>query len=173
MRLWTIHPRYLDPQGLVALWREALLARAVLRGKTRGYQHHPQLARFRAHRHPRAAINAYLAAIHAEAAARGYAFDASRIGPVRAVQPVRTTRGQLLYEWQHLLRKLARRNPSLRRKWRAVRRPRCHPLFTPVEGPPEPWERIARTEQAALERDARSRRRGARREARVRSTTKP
>ena len=36
------------PQGLVALWREALLARAVLRGKTRGYRHHPQLHRFRA-----------------------------------------------------------------------------------------------------------------------------
>ena len=61
MRLWTIHPRYLDPQGLVALWREALLARAVLRGQTHGYRHHPQLDRFRAHDAPRSAINAYLA----------------------------------------------------------------------------------------------------------------
>jgi hypothetical protein len=43
MRLWSLHPQYLDPQGLVALWREALLAQAVLRGKTRGYKHHPQL----------------------------------------------------------------------------------------------------------------------------------
>jgi hypothetical protein len=26
MRIWTVHPRYLDPKGLVAAWREALLA---------------------------------------------------------------------------------------------------------------------------------------------------
>ncbi|MFZ2406304.1 MAG: pyrimidine dimer DNA glycosylase/endonuclease V [Methylobacter sp.] len=33
--------------GLLALWREALLAQKVLRGESRGYRHHPQLARFR------------------------------------------------------------------------------------------------------------------------------
>ena len=48
MRLWCLHPRYLDARGLVALWRDALLAQALLRGETRGYRHHPQLARFRA-----------------------------------------------------------------------------------------------------------------------------
>ena len=67
MRLWSIHPRYLDSQGLVALWREALLARAVLRGQTRGYRHHPQLERFRAHASPRAAISVYLSAVLREA----------------------------------------------------------------------------------------------------------
>ncbi|MDI6747818.1 MAG: pyrimidine dimer DNA glycosylase/endonuclease V [Rhodocyclaceae bacterium] len=41
MRLWTLHPRYLDARGLVALWREARLAQAVLGGKTRGYTHTP------------------------------------------------------------------------------------------------------------------------------------
>ena len=71
MRLWSIHPKYLDPQGLVALWREALLARAVLQGQTRGYRRHPQLTRFREHPSPRLAINAYLAAVHAEATLRG------------------------------------------------------------------------------------------------------
>jgi len=25
MRLWTLHPKYLDARGLVALWREGLL----------------------------------------------------------------------------------------------------------------------------------------------------
>ena len=85
MRLWSLHPRYLDPQGLVALWREALLARAVLRGKTRGYRNHPQLARFRAHRSPRAAISAYLGAVHDEAVQRGYSFDARKIGSQREV----------------------------------------------------------------------------------------
>jgi hypothetical protein len=141
MRLWTIHPQYLDPQGLVALWREALLARAVLRGQTRGYRHHPQLNRFREHARPRYAINAYLAAIHAEASARGYAFDKHKIGPVRSVQVISTTTGQISYEWQHLLAKLAVRNRRLRRQWRTVGVPLCHPLFTPTPGLIEPWER--------------------------------
>jgi hypothetical protein len=141
MRLWTIHPRYLDPQGLVALWREALLAKAVLRGKTRGYQHHPQLARFRAHASPRAAINAYLAAVHAEATARGYTFDRSKIGPVRRVAPIAATSGQVDYEWKHLMRKLAARNRTLHRRWKGARRTDCHPLFRRVPGPVADWER--------------------------------
>lgn len=141
MRLWTIHPKYLDPQGLVALWREALLARAVLREKTRGYRNHPQLDRFRAHDAPRSAINAYLAAIHSEAMARGYAFDGQKIGPLRSVHPISTTSGQISYEWRHLLQKLSARSPSLRSRLRTVRMPLCHPLFTPAPGLIEPWER--------------------------------
>lgn len=141
MRLWTIHPKYLDPQGLVALWREALLARAVLRRKTRGYRNHPQLDRFRAHETPRSAINAYLAAIHSEAMARGYVFDKLKIGPQRSVRPISTTSGQISYEWRHLLKKLAARSPALRSRWRNVGTPLCHPLFAPVPGLVEPWER--------------------------------
>lgn len=141
MRLWTIHPQYLDPQGLVALWREALLARAVLRGQTRGYRRHPQLARFRAHASPRCAINAYLAAIYSEATARGYAFDKRKIGPLRSVESITTTTGQVAYEWQHLLAKLSARNRLVRRQWQNVRVPLCHPLFTPVPGSIELWER--------------------------------
>jgi hypothetical protein len=144
LRLWTLHPRYLDPQGLVALWREALLARAVLRGLTRGYRHHPQLERFRSHPSPRLAISAYLAAIHAEAVARGYSFDKSKIGPVRSVRPIATTNGQVSLEWQHLLAKLSRRNPALHEHWRKLGSPRCHPLFARVPGPVEPWERAGR-----------------------------
>jgi hypothetical protein len=144
MRLWTIHPKYLDPQGLVALWREALLARAVLRGQTRGYRSHPQLDRFRAHDAPRSAISAYLAAIHAEATERGYAFDKRKIGPVRSVVPISATTGQLSYEWRHLMAKLAVRNRALRLYWRTIDVPLCHPLFTPVPGLIEPWERTGR-----------------------------
>ncbi len=141
MRLWSLHPRYLDPQGLVALWREALLARAVLRGMTRGYRHHPQLQRFQSHAAPRQAISVYLAAVHAEATARDYTFDRSKVGPVRAVAPIAVTRAQLDYEWEHLLRKLAVRNPAHYRQWRSVQRPDSHPLFRPRPGPIESWER--------------------------------
>ena len=144
MRLWTIHPQYLDPQGLVALWREALLARAVLRGQTRGYRHHPQLDRFRAHALPRSAISAYLEVVHSEATARGYAFDKHKIGRLCSVRSISTTTEQILYEWQHLLAKLSVRNRALHRRWRAVRVPQCHPLFTPVPGLIEPWERTGR-----------------------------
>jgi hypothetical protein len=140
MRLWSLHPRYLDSQGLVALWREALLARAVLRGETRGYKHHPQLLRFASHASPRWAINSYLSAIHREAVARGFAFDASNIGPLRAVARIPVTHGQVLYEWQHLLRKLAARSPSLFAKWRTLERPARHPIFRVCPGPVAVWE---------------------------------
>jgi hypothetical protein len=144
MRLWTVHPRYLDAQGLVALWREALLARAVLRRLTRGYRHHPQLERFLAHAFPRRAISVYLAEIYAEARARGYRFDKSKIGPVRSIHPMPVTTGQVSYEWWHLLRKLYVRNRKLHSQLRTVRIPECHSLFRPITGPIEPWERKRR-----------------------------
>ena len=140
---------YLDPQGLVALWREALLARAVLRDETRGYKHHPQLQRFQSHASPRLAINAYLAAVHAEATARGYSFDRTKIGVVRTVEPIAATSGQLGYEWEHLLRKLATRNPVLFERWRDLDAPQCHPLFVTGPGPVAAWERLSTTPAAA------------------------
>ena len=143
MRLWSLHPQYLDPQGLVALWREALLARAVLCGNTRGYRNHPQLERFASQSAPRSAISSYLAGVHAEAAARGYSFDRCKIGPGRIPGPLFVTAGQVEYEWHHLLHKLAVRNPALHERWRTVRTPECHPLFRVRPGAIEPWERVA------------------------------
>jgi len=139
--LWTLHPRYLDPQGLVALWREALLARAVLRGETTGYRHHPQLERFRSQSAPRSAINAYLAAVYAEAESRGYSFDASKVGPVRTSARITVTSGQLDYERQHLFRKLRKRSPAYFRHWHRVTSLEAHPLFSVSQGPIADWER--------------------------------
>jgi hypothetical protein len=141
MRLWSLHPRYLDPQGLVALWREALLARAVLNGDTRGYRNHPQLERFRSHPAPLTAIGSFLHAVHAEAQTRGYSFDAGKLTRVRRCATIAVTAGQLQYEWSHLLGKLAVRNPALYERWRAHPAPECHPLFRPCAGPIAPWER--------------------------------
>lgn len=142
MRLWSLHPKYLDAKGLVALWREALLAQAVLRGQTRGYQHHPQLERFKFHATPWAAISAYLAAVHAEASSRGYAFDQSKIGPVCAVPHILVSTGQIQHEWTHLLAKLAARSPAGYAQWRDLQHPTCHPLFQPRDGGVETWERV-------------------------------
>ncbi|SRR6185312_10005107 len=142
MRLWSLHPRYLDARGLVALWRESLLAQAVLRGETRGYKHHPQLERFRAQRDPGAAIATYLAQVQAEAARRGYGFDASRIGkPRRQRVAIAVTRGQLEYEWQHLRSKLAVRDRERMSSLARVVRPRAHPCFRVIPGTIEAWER--------------------------------
>ena len=141
MRLWSLHPRYLDPQGLVALWREALLARAVLGGNTRGYRNHPQLERFRSQIAPRSAIGSYLQGIYAESVVRGYSFDRSKVGRPRIRAVVLVTTGQVEYEWHHLLQKLAARNPVLHEHLRAIVVPECHPLFRLQHGPIESWER--------------------------------
>jgi hypothetical protein len=143
VRLWSIHPRYLDPQGLVALWREALLARAVLDGHTRGYRHHPQLARFRAQGNPPAAIAAYLREVHSEASARGYAFDARKLAGASACPAIEVTTGQLDHEWAHLCRKLAARSPGWLERWGEVATPQADPLFRAVPGPVEAWERAS------------------------------
>src|ERR1700754_2700882 len=100
MRLWTVHPKYLDAKGLVALWREALLAQKVLRGKPKGYRHHPQLIRFQAHPKPVAAVEAFLKGVHDEATRRGYAFDGSKIAQIKTTIKINETNGQLLYEWK-------------------------------------------------------------------------
>ena len=126
----------------MALWREALLAKAVLRGETRGYTHHPQLERFISHPHPRSAINAYLAAVHDEATNRGYSFNQSKVGTVQVVQHISVSSGQLAYEWGHLQNKLSVRNPVVRAQWASVVTPACHPLFRRRAGPVASWERV-------------------------------
>ena len=132
MRIWSLHPKYLDARGLVALWREALLAQAVLRGKTRGYRHHPQLLRFRAHASPVGGIGEYLRAVHEEAATRGYSFAAKRITRARARGRLTVTRGQLEFEWRHLLEKLSTRDPERLTELSGIKHPRPHALFRVV-----------------------------------------
>ena len=142
MRLWSLHPKYLDRLGLVALWRKTLLAQTVLAGRTKGYQRHPQLDRFRAQAEPLAALGAYLLAVGREAEARGYTFDQGKIisaGPGAAAIPV--TAGQLAHEWRHLMGKLKKRAPRLHACHLAVTAPECHPLFFVVPGQIAPWER--------------------------------
>ena len=167
MRLWSLHPRYLDARGLVAAWREALLAQAVLAVRTRGYREHPQLVRFRAHPGPARAIAAYLHGLHAESVERGYRFDAGRIahsgagGRIAGCDAERidgaaarriagcdagrvpVTRGQIAFERTHLLAKLRVRDPGRAARLRRVRSPAAHPLFHVVPGGIEPWERAA------------------------------
>ncbi|MCA0158870.1 pyrimidine dimer DNA glycosylase/endonuclease V [Tsukamurella sp. M9C] len=145
MRIWSVHPRYLDRQALIACWRETLLAQAVLAGRTKGYTRHPQLERFRATPDPLAAVGAYLAALADEADARGYNFDRTRIDePDATVAPIDVTDGQLDLEWAHLTAKLKTRSPEVAERWTAVESPEQHRSFRTVPGPVEPWERAER-----------------------------
>lgn len=146
MRIWSLHPRHLDRAGLIACWRETLLAQAVLTGATRGYTRHPQLERFRATPDPVVAIGAYLTGLAEEATARGYRFTTSKIvRPGALSHPLPVTRGQLELEWAHLGAKLERRSPADAELWRASE-PSPHPTFSVVDGGVEPWERLSRGE---------------------------
>lgn len=141
MRLWTIHPRYLDAKGLVAAWREGLLAQKVLLGETRGYTRHPQLIRFQAQPRPVEVIAAYLLALEKEARRRGYTFDSGKISAPRFAGKLVETRGQLLFEWRHLKRKLRLRTTAVYRECRGLLCPAPHPLFRIVSGPRRDWEK--------------------------------
>jgi hypothetical protein len=106
MRLWSIHPKYLDAKGLVALWRETLLAKHVLEGKTKGYKNHPQLNRFKKSENPLDSINSYLAVIHQEAQSRQYNFDKQKVDWNFRPASLQVTKGQIEYESHHFLSKI-------------------------------------------------------------------
>jgi len=142
MRLWSLHPKYLDSKGLVALWREGLLAKKVLEGRTKGYRNHPQLERFKKHRDPLKAINAYLFEVWKEASRRGYKFNLDKVVPVELDEKIPVTKGQLTYEFQHLLRKLRKRNPERCKELKHVKEVEPNPVFSVVEGDVEPWEKV-------------------------------
>ncbi|MBN1378560.1 MAG: DNA lyase [Gammaproteobacteria bacterium] len=141
MRLWSIHPQYLDSKGLVALWREGLLAQNVLLGKTRGYKNHPQLVRFKNTSNPVGAIASYLRSVVDEADKRNYRFDRSKIISRRYNGKIYVTSGQVKYEFQHLLGKLKTRDPLLYKQCRMTTRVKVHPLFKKVTGKVASWER--------------------------------
>lgn len=140
MRLWSIHPRYLDTKGLLAVWREALLAQKVLRNQTRGYRSHPQLRRFHASPDAIGAIGMYLRGIHREAVQRGYHFRDDKINQAEFNEQLPCTRGQLFYEWNHLREKIKQRDTRRYQEMEAIQEPEPHPLFVIIDGDVEDWE---------------------------------
>ena len=141
MRLWSLHPGYLDAKGLVALWREGLLAQSVLLGNTKGYKNHPQLQRFKNSGDPLGAIAFYLAALCDEADKRGYKFNKNKIVANRNKSTLPVTRGQIEYEFKHLAVKLIKRHQESFKQLNTARKIKIHPLFKEIEGDKEDWER--------------------------------
>jgi len=142
MRLWSLDPKYLDRQGLLAVWRESLLAKRVLEGRTRGYKKHPQLARFYSTKNPLLYINTYLFYIHQEALKRGYNFSVDKINFPITKAKIRVRQEQLNYEFRHLLGKLKIRNRVLYQDLLKQKKITPNSLFKPVSGPIESWEKI-------------------------------
>ena len=140
MRLWSLHPYYLDSKGLVALWREGLLARAVLEGKTKGYKNHPQLIRFRNQKDPLAFLDTYLNYVYLEAKHRQYKFNHEKIGTQRTQIHLKVTQGQIEYELKHLKMKLKTRDKAKYRELEKVDNPLPNPIFKVIPGDIESWE---------------------------------
>ncbi len=140
MRIWSIHPKYLDAKGLVALWRESLLAQNVLAGKTKGYKNHPQLNRFKDVENPMGAIAFYLKFIAQEADRRGYNFNKEKINGQNYQKKIKVTSGQIKYEFEHLLKKLEARDIKKYSENKQVESVDVHPLFEVVNGDIEAWE---------------------------------
>lgn len=140
MRIWSLHPKYLDTKGLVALWRETLLAQHVLEGKTKGYKNHPQLNRFKTSKNSIDAINQYLAEIYVEANNRGFNFTRNKINWNFKPSTITVTDGQMAYEVKHLLTKLKIRDNEKYKQLSELRTFENHPLFKVVKGEIEEWE---------------------------------
>ena len=136
-----MHPKYLDSKGMVALWREGLLALAVLRGNTKGYASHPQLERFRKEKTPVQSMRSYLWSVYLEAGTRGYHFNPLKVKGRKAAPAMSVTAGQLRFEIQHLRKKLRARNREKCRELARIAIPEPHPLFRRVPGRIENWEK--------------------------------
>jgi hypothetical protein len=129
MRLWSIHPKYLDTKGLVALWREALLARKVLEGKTKGYRHHPEALRFKYQKNPLPLINKYLSIVYKEGEKRGYKFNIKKLRPTRTTSKIKVSKDQIVFEQKRLLNKLKKRAPESYAKLKKIERFSLNPTF--------------------------------------------
>ena len=142
MRIWSLHPKYLDTKGLLALWRETLLAKNVLEGKTKGYKNHPQLNRFKTAKKPVNCINYYLRFVWDEAKKRNYNFNKSKFDVVSDIEKINVTTGQLNFEVTHLLMKLKLRDKKKFTEILNLATYESHPLFNIIEGEIEIWERV-------------------------------
>jgi nitroimidazol reductase NimA-like FMN-containing flavoprotein (pyridoxamine 5'-phosphate oxidase superfamily) len=141
MRLWSLHPKYLDRVGLIALWRESLLAQKVILGETKGYRQHPQLERFRRTLDPTGSIASYLLEIYRESLNRGFKFDRKKIKEKGTNNKIKVTRGQVAFELDHLKKKLKARDRLKYREIMTIRVPKTNPVFTVKVGDVESWEK--------------------------------
>ena len=143
MGLWSIDLGWLDSIGIVALWRESLLARAVLEGKTNGYVNHPQLYRFKSSEKPLAAIETYLYYVFEESLKRGFNFDNEKIRNSLIDKNIKisVSQGQLDYELKLLKLKLKQRSQEYYKNISTINKGNLNSMFASHPGSIEVWER--------------------------------
>jgi len=141
MRLWSLHPKYLDKFGLLGLWREGLLAQKVLLGKTKGYKNHPQLIRFKKTKDPILYIGTYLYYVYLEGKRRGYNFNKDKIIKYDLKLKMPVTIGQINFEFHHLLKKLKVRDMKKYEKIKNEKIIEPNPIFYIIDGDIEEWEK--------------------------------
>ena len=142
MRIWSIHPKYLDSSGLVACWRETLLAKNVLLGLTKGYKSHPQLLRFKNLESPIDYINNYLNELYIESKKRNYNFSFEKIGVLKNnLKKLPINSGQIFYEFEHLLNKLKIRDLKKYNEIKNIKNIDCNNIFKTIPGDVEFWEK--------------------------------
>jgi hypothetical protein len=149
-----LHPSYLDSKGLLACWREALLAKKVLQNKTNAYKHHPQLIRFKQQSDKINCIKSYLYELYKEAKCRNYNFDFDKICNRNNANFFKTnmtiTDKQLEYEMKHLQKKLMKRDlkqytANLYNVYDKNMNPEnlnANQIFKVIEGEIEDWEKL-------------------------------
>ncbi len=150
MRIWSINPKYLDQKGLIACWRESLLAKNVLEGKTIGYKNHPQLIRFKKTKNSLLYINSYLYEIYNEAKNRNYNFSKDKIDFLLIKKFTKNLDKnkiplhdkQLKYEWEHIQKKLKIRDIKKYKENKKVETVEANPIFKIIQGEIESWEII-------------------------------
>ena len=145
MRIWSLHPQYLDQKGLGGQWEEGIIAQNTLFFQEGKYLNYPVLHRVKAHQEPVAWIGMYLNEILKEANVnRGYNYNDQLIKQLKPTLPMPVTRGQLYYEWTLLQGRLQKRDPvkmSLN-DGVDINNIKANPMFYVIDGDIEDWERV-------------------------------
>lgn len=154
MRLWTIHPKYLDGKRLTSQWKEGIQMMHIWKeigenpepAKRLGYVSHPQVRRLSnllvadsglisllLHQH--------LTAVHEESVQRSYSFNKKLIDDLapdcKNAPKVYVTMGQVAYEFALM----ATKNNEWSQKVAIDPYMLCNPIFQVVSGSIESWEK--------------------------------
>lgn len=147
MRVWTIHPKYLNRKELSACWHDGLRALKVLSEPEKYQRFYEGLSVFRVQSEPVYALAKYLQAIGKEGVKRGLQMDLSLLPEVpkdfRLKIPVSEER--IASERKLLTKRLAGLGRWHLRKFQSMLPGRTNPLFfVQNDNHPSPWEIISR-----------------------------
>jgi hypothetical protein len=161
MRLWSFHPRYLDNIGLSRAINESISGYKALEDWQRdqkqivplhdneyppSWKNHSQLVRFKiddGDKHLQDYIDVVLSC-YVDRKLKSYNSKTIRFMTAHLyhLRQLTVTNEQLLYEWQHYLKKIQKRSPKLYEEYILINTPIAHPLFKVVSGEIESWEKV-------------------------------